>query len=118
MAQNENGAGHSVAPQASLEKFPRTQDEKITARLLVELRREISARQGDGKLLVVFTEEMTRSREFAEYLTPFGIFCLDLEEYLDHKDESLHLPDDFHWNTEGHKRVAEVLATHLGKHLK
>ncbi len=118
MAQKENGGGYSIAASAGLGQFPRTPEEKITARLLVELRREISARQGDGKLLVVFTEEMTGSREMAEYLTPFGISCLDLEDYLNPKDEALHLPDDFHWNAEGHKRVAEVLATHLGKYLE
>lgn len=118
VAQKKDGDGGSAATPTGLRQFPRTPEEKITARLLVELRREISARQGEGKLLVVFTEEMTGSQEMAQYLTPFGISCLDLEEHIDHKDEALHLPDDFHWNAEGHKRVAEILATHLGKRLE
>ncbi len=118
VAQRKNGGGDSGATMTSSGRFPRTPEEEITARLLIELRREISARQGEGKLLAVFTEDMTGSREFAEYLTPFDISCLDLEEYMDPRDKSLHLTDDFHWNAEGHKRVAEILAERRGKFLK
>lgn len=111
VVQKKNGDGDSG-------KFPRTQEEEITARLLIELKREISARPGEGKLLVVFTEDLTGSREMAEYLAPFDISSLDLEEYIDERDESFHLKNDFHWNAEGHKRVAEILAKHFGKFMK
>ncbi len=98
-------------------KFPVTRGEEITSRLLIELRREISARQSGGKLLVVFTEDMTRSQEMAEYLKGFDISCLDLEKHVNGGDRSLYLPDDFHWNAEGHKRVADILGGQLGKYL-
>ena len=117
-AQKKDGAAYSGASPTASGNFPRTQGEEITARLLVELRREISARQGDGKLLVVFTEEMTGSREFAQYLTPIDIPCLDLEDYIGADDRSLHLPNDFHWNAEGHKRVADIMAKFIAKFLK
>jgi hypothetical protein len=83
-------------------------------RLLIELRREISARQGEGKLLVVFTDDMKRSPKLAECLTPNDISCLELGMFMDWKDNALHLADGFHWNAEGHKKVAEILAKHLG----
>lgn len=118
VVHHESGGGASGAALTGSGKFPRTLEDEITVRLLIELRREISSRQGEGKLLVVFTEDLTSSQEMAEYLTPFEISCLDLEAYIDAKDKILHLPDDFHWNSEGHKRVAEILAEHLGKSLK
>jgi len=103
---------------AKKDAFPYTSGEEITARLIVELRRQIAARQTEGKLLVVFTEDMTSSQEFAEYLTPHDISCLDLEDHMNRKDPLLHLPADFHWNAAGHRRVAEVLGSHLSRVLK
>jgi hypothetical protein len=116
--QKRSDGGGSGAASTDSGKFPRTLEEEITARLLVELGRDISSRQGGGKLLIVFTEDLTSSQEMAEYLIPFEMSCLDLEGYIDAKDTFLHLPDDFHWNSEGHKRVAEILAEHLRKYLK
>jgi hypothetical protein len=61
---------------------------------------------------------MSGSREMAQYLTSADISCLNLKDYLDANDRSLHLPEDFHWNVAGHKRVAETLTKYIGKFLK
>jgi lysophospholipase L1-like esterase len=84
--------------------------QELTMRLLVELRRQIAALQGRARLFVVFTEDVTFSQEMARYLRSFDIESLDLEAHIDPRDTRLHLPGDFHWNAEGHQRVAAVLA--------
>jgi lysophospholipase L1-like esterase len=120
----QNGATSAAPPNqengnsGAAGEFPRTAEEKITLRLLVELKREIAARQGEAELLVVFTEDLTHSQEIAQYLATFGIPSLDLEKHIHEKDTSLHLRDDFHWNAEGHKKVAEVLTDRLRETLK
>jgi lysophospholipase L1-like esterase len=118
-AQRKSADGGSGAVPTSPKKFPRTPADEITVRLLLELRQVIPALQGAGKLLVVFVDGMTGiSRDMMAYLTPYDIPCLDLGEHIDFKDKSLHLADDFHWNAEGHKRVADILAQNLDKLLK
>ena len=102
----------------SARPFPRTPEQDLAARLLIQLQQEIATRQGGGqggsKLLVVCTEDVTGSRELVEYLATRGIAGLDLKQFMEAKDKSIHLTNDTHWNAEGHKRVAEILAQHLG----
>jgi lysophospholipase L1-like esterase len=118
-AQNPQAEGRAGAVPTNRGKFPRTREAEITVRLLLELRQAISALQDEGKLLVVFVDGMEGiSRDMAAYLAPHDISCLDLGEYIDIKDKSLHLADDFHWNAVGHKRVAEILVQNLGKFMK
>lgn len=103
---------------AAVRKFPHNSEEELTGQLLVELRREITARQSTAKLLVVCTEDLTSSQELAAYLAPFDIACLDLEQFMKAKDPSLHLTNDFHWNAAGHQKVADILAQQLEQFLK
>ena len=118
-AQKKTAEGNSGAAPTDRKQFPRTPEDEITARLLIELKQSIPALQGEGKLLVVFVDGMTGiSKDMAAYLAPHGISCLDLGDQIDIKDKSLHLADDFHWNAAGHKRVAEIMAQSLGKFLK
>ena len=118
-AQKKSADGNSKAIATNPGKFPRTPEDEITVRLLLALRQAIPTLQGEGKLLVVFVDGMTGiSRDMTAYLTPSDIACLDLGDSLDINDKSLHLADDFHWNAQGHKRVAEILAQNLGKFMK
>ena len=109
------GAGapaHSPSPPRA--PFPRTPEDEVTLRLLLELRRTVSTLQPRAKLLVMFVDGMRGfSPELAALLTPHDIACLDLGEYFDSSDPSLHLPGDFHWNAAGHRRVAEIVQQHL-----
>jgi lysophospholipase L1-like esterase len=113
------GDGASAAMTTSPENTPHPQEYEVTARLLLELQQAIPAQQGEGKYLVVFVDGMKGiGSDLSVYMTPHNITCLDLGDYLDSKDKSLHLADDFHWNAVGHKRVAESLAQNIGKFMK
>ena len=87
--------------------FPQSIAEEVTARLIMELKR--STAQDGVPLLVVFVDGLGRRGRIAGYLAQSDIDCLLLDEYLDHEDKSLHLPDGFHWSSQGHQIVARVL---------
>jgi lysophospholipase L1-like esterase len=93
--------------------FPRSAAEEVTTRLLLEFKRAVT-REG-AKLLVVLANGMTVAQKMADFLTKYNIDSLVLDEYIDINDQSLHLPDGFHWNPAGHKIVATVLAERLRK---
>jgi len=87
--------------------FPRSPSQAITMRLLEDLARDTTA---DGRdLIVIFADGVPAAAEAAKRLATRGIASVVLDDHLDHDDAGLHLPRDFHWNVEGHERVAAVL---------
>jgi GDSL-like Lipase/Acylhydrolase family len=91
--------------------FPRYPAEELTARLLVELKRE-TVKDG-AQFLVVFVDGMDEAGLFAEYLLKFQAESILLDRYIDHADRSLHLPDQIHWTPAGHKLAAGPLSTKI-----
>jgi lysophospholipase L1-like esterase len=100
------------APITSEEKtFPRSVAEKLSLRLLVELKRKTS--EDKAGFLVVFATDVARADLAAEALRSFGIESIALRDYIDPNDKSQFLPDELHWSPAGHKTVADVLGEKL-----
>lgn len=98
--------------------FPRKPADKLMVKLLLELKASVADKQGKGELLVVFGDlSVTHFRKISNHLAKHEISCLVLGDYMDGSDNSLHLPDDFHWNPSGHKLVAQVLSEFLEREL-
>ena len=53
----------------------------------------------------------------SHHLAKHEISCLVLGDYMDGRDNLLHLPHDFHWSPSGHELVAQVLAEFLEREL-
>ncbi|MHC4549836.1 MAG: SGNH/GDSL hydrolase family protein [Planctomycetota bacterium] len=105
-------------PEEEPRPFPRTPAQKITVRLLRQLEREVTAGQAGRRFLVVLVDGLgPLAEDLVGYLDAHGIASVDLGAYLDGADPMVHLPDGFHWNVQGHKVVADVLAPCLRPYL-
>ena len=94
-------------PVEHRQSFPRTEAEFTTVRLIEELRLEV---ESDGaQFLVVLVDDIYGGTQFRDHLAGEGIHVVFLDDYLESRDPGLHLPDEMHWNEEGHGVVAEAL---------
>jgi len=113
LTQINRGLPHlKLNPMPGIDKeqvrsFPQSAAGELTARLIMELNRSIS--QDGVQLLVAFVDGLGRRRGITSLLAQSNIDCLLLDDYLDHEDKSLRLPDRLHWSSKGHQAVARVL---------
>jgi lysophospholipase L1-like esterase len=105
-----------AAPRGGAE-FPKTMGQRVTVALVKQLAETLRA--SGTELVVVFTEDHgRRGRAMERALAGNGITFVHLVESFDARTlEEDHLPGDFHWSADGHRRVAGVLASALA-HLR
>ena len=88
-------------PVERQQPFPRTAAELTTVRLIEELRLEVE----------LLNEQIAGERDgqFRDQLLGAGMRVVFLDDYLQTPDPDLHLPDELHWNEEGHGVVVNAL---------
>lgn len=63
------------------------------------------------------TEPSRTGQTLAQWCRREGVLCLNLVEEFRHSSEPLYFPQDGHFNSAGHARTAELLATFLEEQL-
>ncbi len=96
---------------AAKREFPATHAERLTTRLIAEVRREVE--QDGAKFLVVLVDDIYAGRRFHDYLAGLDIDVLSLDDHIAPDDTVAHLPEDFHWSAAGHAIVAGALAPRI-----
>ncbi|GMW07149.1 MAG: SGNH/GDSL hydrolase family protein [Gammaproteobacteria bacterium] len=91
--------------------FPATHAEKLTVRLIAEIRHEVE--QSGAAFLVVMVDDIYAGRRFPDYLAGLGMDVLSLDDYIRPDDPAAHLPEDFHWSATGHAAVAAALTPRI-----
>lgn len=91
-----------VAPAMS-----RTDAERMTMRLLSEIRAEVEADK--ARFLVVLVDRIYGGENFRLALNDVGIRYLALDDYLPLAGEPMHIPDGLHWNAAGHRVVSKAI---------
>lgn len=92
-------------------EFPFTHAERLTTRLIAEVRQ--AAEESGAAFLVVLVDQIYAGRKFPDYLASLGMNVVSLDDHIRADDASLHLPDDFHWSARGHESVADALAPRI-----
>jgi lysophospholipase L1-like esterase len=103
----------AAAAPAQRPPFPHTEAEKLTVRLISEIRREVE--QSGAAFLVVLVEDIYAGEHFPRHLAALGMDVVSLDDHITPGDTATHLPEDFHWNEQGHALVAEALAPRIGE---
>lgn len=98
--------------------FPASPADQLTARLILEFQHAVAQKQPNSKFLVVLVEDMAPkyAHEVANYLARYHIDALALGDHVNHNDQSLHLPDENHWNPAGNRLVAQSVADFINAH--
>lgn len=91
--------------------FPKTMAEQVTIRLIEQIGAEV---QADGRrLLVVLVEGIYGGPRFGVALRQRGLDVVELDAVMRFEDPAVHLPDELHWNADGHAIVARTLLPYL-----
>ena len=99
-----------LSPEPAVTKaFPRNASHRITTLLLREF---VAAVEASGaKLMIVLTDGHGKlGREMMEFTDTGDVPVEYLDDVMPNDAyDRLHLPDDFHWNVEGHDLVAQTV---------
>lgn len=87
--------------------FPSTNAERITLRLIAQLRDDVEA---DGaEFLVVLVDNIYAGKNFTNALAALDIRIVALDDVMGDETGRIHLPDNMHWNAAGHALAAQAI---------
>ena len=95
--------------------FPETVAEKVTIKLIEQLRDDV--RSDGADFLVVLVDNIYAGEKFSDTLAELDIDVVALDEVMADQNQNLHLPDNLHWNADGHALVARALEKKLLQYL-
>lgn len=102
--------GRALVPsenRQSVRSFPKSDAERITLRLIAQLRDEVEA---DGaRFLVVLVDNIYAGEKFADAIAALDIRYVALDDVMGREAGHIHLPDNLHWNAAGHSLAAQAI---------
>ena len=96
--------------------FPQTADQKLTMRLIEEVRSMAS--DDSAQFVVLFVDRVDSAADARAYLGERGIRSILVDDWLGGLTAPIHLPDGLHWTPEFHEVVARALANEVRGYLQ